>query len=101
MKDTEKSRSVWPGPLAHHSFMNPEEESQDSNVTRAGHEYKKAKKEARCTGTLIGAKCDDGPAAIYLYSGEGKRRWSPRLEIRFDDFWIKRCSSLGAAQRRV
>lgn len=79
--------------------MNPEE-SQDSNVTRAGHEHKKAKKEARSTGTLIGAKCDDGPAAIYLYSEGGKRRWSPRLVIRFDDFWIRRCSTLGGGAKK-
>ena len=64
-------------------FMNLEEEARDSNVTRTDHKHKRAKgKEARCTGTLIGAKCDDGPVAIYLYSGRGKET----LVIRFDDF---------------
>jgi hypothetical protein len=45
---------------------------------------------------LIGAKCDDGPAAIYLYSGG----WKETLVIRFDDFWIRRCSSLEAGAKK-
>jgi hypothetical protein len=78
-------------------FMNLEEEARDSNVTRADHKHKRAKgKEAQCTGTLIGAKCDDGPVAICLYSGGGKE--TP--VIRFDDFWIRRCSSGSGRKER-
>jgi hypothetical protein len=45
---------------------------------------------------LIRAKCDDGPAAIYLYSGG----WKEALVIWFDDFWIRKCSSLEAGSGR-